>query len=159
MKNITYGEINHNRTPSSVFIHTKTRSVIVEGNITVMRYRNDDIRSIYFLHICAHLDMMMLARDYASCHAATRTLVMIVANNVQQLVDCKKYGFKSYRPLVGPNETQATCIAATTKSRGAHTCYLSNMCGHSTTYSHRYILSRSTRYPGVDSTPGGCAKY
>ena len=28
---------------------------------------------------------MMLARDYASCHAAISTLVMIVANNVHKL--------------------------------------------------------------------------
>ena len=48
-----------------------------------MRYRNDVIRSVLLLHIRANLGMM-LARDYASCHAARSTLIMIVANNVQK---------------------------------------------------------------------------
>ena len=49
-----------------------------------MRYRNDVIRSVLLLHILANLGMM-LARDYASCHAARNTLVMVVANNVHKL--------------------------------------------------------------------------
>jgi len=40
--------------------------------------------AILLLHIRAYLGMM-LARDYASCHAARSTLVMLVANNVQTL--------------------------------------------------------------------------
>ena len=47
-----------------------------------MRYRNDVIRSI-LLHIRTNLGMM-LARDYASCHAARSTLVMLLANNVHK---------------------------------------------------------------------------
>ena len=65
MKNIKYGENKHNRTRSSIFIHTK-------------------IRLVLFLHIHASLGMM-LAQDYASCHRAKSTLVMFVANNVQKL--------------------------------------------------------------------------
>ena len=42
-----------------------------------MRYQNDVIRSV-LLHTRANLDMM-LARDYALCHAARRTKVMLVA--------------------------------------------------------------------------------
>ena len=37
-----------------------------------------------FFHIRANLGIM-LARDYASCHADRSTLVMRVANNVQNL--------------------------------------------------------------------------
>ena len=73
----------HNRTCSSLFMPMKTPSVTIQGNITVMRYRNDVMRSV-LLHIRANLGMM-LARDYARCHAARSTLVMIVANNVYKL--------------------------------------------------------------------------
>ena len=68
----------HNRTCSSLFMPMKTPSVTIQGNITVMRYRNDVMRSV-LLHIRANLGMM-LARDYARS-----TLVMIVANNVYKL--------------------------------------------------------------------------
>jgi len=44
-------ESKHNRTHSSVFIHTN--SVSIQGNITAMRYRNDAIRSVLLLHIDA----------------------------------------------------------------------------------------------------------
>jgi len=49
-----------------------------------MKYQNDVIRSVLFLHIRPNHGMMV-ARDFASCHAARSTLVMIVANNVQKL--------------------------------------------------------------------------
>ena len=65
-------------------LNTKTPSVAVQGNITAMWYRNDVIRSVLLLHIHANLDMM-LAWDYTSRHAARSTLVMLVANHVQQL--------------------------------------------------------------------------
>ena len=83
MKNIKYGKNKHNRTRSSVFMHTKTPSVTIQGNITAMRYRNDVIRSVLLLHVRANLGMM-LARDYTACHAARSTRVMIVANDVQK---------------------------------------------------------------------------
>ena len=130
---IKYGERKHNRTRSSLFIHTKTRSVTIQGNITAMRYRNDVIRSVLLLHIRVNLGMM-LAWDYASCHVARSTLVMYVANNVQKnQMACKRSGFKSNRPLNGPIETQGSWITAATKSQGAYSCYLSDVCGHSTT--------------------------
>jgi len=57
---------------------------------------------------------------------------------------CKKSGFKSYPPLVGPFGTLGSCIAAVTKFQGAHACYLSDVCGHSTT---AYFID--TFYQGV----------
>ena len=74
----------HNRTRSSVFMHTQPPSVTIQGNITATRYRNDVIRSVLLLHIRAKLGMM-LTGDYVSCHAARSTLVMFVANNMQKL--------------------------------------------------------------------------
>ena len=46
---------------------------------------------------------------------------------------CKQFVFKSYRPHVGPIETQGSCTAAVTKSYGAHACYSSDVCDHATT--------------------------
>ena len=83
-KPIKYGENKPNRTRSSVFMHTQSQRVTIQGNITAMRYRNDVIWSVLLLHISANL-RMMLARDYASCHAARSTLVMRVVNNVHKL--------------------------------------------------------------------------
>ena len=79
-KKHVYGENKHNRTCSC----TRKQKLLIQGNITALRYRNDVIRSIHFLHIRANLSMM-LARDYASCHAARSTLVMCLANKVQTL--------------------------------------------------------------------------
>ena len=59
-------------------------SVTIQGNITVVRCRNDVIPSVLLLHIRANLGMM-LAQDYASCHVARNTIVMSAANNVQNL--------------------------------------------------------------------------
>ena len=115
MKNIKYGENKHNRPRSSVFIHTKTPSVAIQGNITAMRYRNDGNRSNLLLHIRANFGMI-LARDYAP----RNTLLMFVPNNVHKISTCKKSGCKSYRPLYGPIETQGSCVAAATKYKGAH---------------------------------------
>ena len=48
-----------------------------------MKYRNDVIRSVLLLHILANHGMM-LAREYTSFRLARSTLVMIVANKVQE---------------------------------------------------------------------------
>jgi len=77
----TCGENKHYRTRSSVFLHTKTASVTVQGNIIAMRNWNDVIRSDLLLHIRSNLGMM-LARDYALWHTARSPLVMLLANNV-----------------------------------------------------------------------------
>ena len=90
-------------------MHTKTPRVTIQGNISAIRYRNDVIRSILLHIIRANSNLgMMLARDYASCHTARSTLVMFVANNVQKLKMQKVW-------------------------MGAHACYSSDECGHSTT--------------------------
>jgi len=39
---------------------------------------------------------MVLVRDYASCHVARNILVMVVANNMQNIRWPKKSEFKSY---------------------------------------------------------------
>ena len=58
------------------------KSITIQWNITGMRYRNDFIQSGFHIH--TNLGMV-LARDYASCYATRSTLVMIVADNVQNL--------------------------------------------------------------------------
>jgi len=60
-------------------MHMKTASVTIAGNINAMRYRTDVILLVLLLHICDNLRMLL-----APCHAARSTLVMVVANNVQQ---------------------------------------------------------------------------
>ena len=54
---------------------------------------------------------------------------------------------------------QGSCTTAATKSQGAHACYSSDVCGHSTQDIHRHIISMNKRYVAVDATPGGCTKY
>ena len=81
---------------------------------------------IFFFIYRANLGIM-LARDYAYCHMARSTIVILVANNVQKLRrPAKSLNFKSYQPLVGPTEMQGSCTAAATKSQGAHACYSSD---------------------------------
>ena len=132
MTNIKYGENKHNRTRSSVFMHTKTPSVTNQGNITAMRYRYDVTRSVLLLHIRANLGMM-LVRNYTLCCVARSTLVMLVANDVQKRRWPAKSEFKFRQPLVGPIETQGSCTVPATKSQGAHARYSSHVCGYSTT--------------------------
>ena len=143
---------------SNVLMHTKTPNVTIQWNIPEMRYRNDVIRSVLFLHIRVNLGMM-LARDCASCHADRSTLVMRVANNVQKLrLPEKRSGFKSYWPLVGPIEKQGSCTTAATKSQGARVIY--QMCAAiPQQYIHRHISSISIWKLVVDATAGGCTQY
>ena len=140
-KNIKYGENKHNRT------RTKLRCFL---------YRNDVIPSVLLLHIRANLSMM-LAWDYASCHVARSTLVMLVANIVRQL-KWPAIFFKSYWPLVGPIETPSSCIAASTKSQG-RVLFIRCVRPIPQQYTHRHILSMNIRYLAVDATPGGLLKW
>ena len=94
-KHNKYAENQHKRTRSIVFIHTKSPSITIQGNVTAMRYLNDVIRSVLLLHIRTNLGMM-LARNYASCQTARITLAMLVANNMQKLKWPANTGFKSY---------------------------------------------------------------
>ena len=59
---------------AQVFSCTRKKTIIIQGNLTAIKYRNDVIRSV-LLRIRANI-CMMLARDYASCHVARNTLVM-----------------------------------------------------------------------------------
>ena len=78
---------------------------------------------------------MMLAQDYASCHVARSTVTYNACSKqrAKTQMACKSLKFQSYQPHVGLTEMQGSCTAATTKSQGAHPCYSSEVCGHSTT--------------------------
>ena len=145
------------RALESVFMHTKTPSATIQGNITAIRYRNDVIRSVLLLHIRASLGMM-LARDYASCHAARSTLIMIVANNVQNL----RWPAKSLNlNLIDHCLDLLKCNVRSQplqQNLGELTRVINQMVAV-IPYIYRHMLSMSTRYLAVDATPGGCTKY
>ena len=151
MKNIKYGKNKHNRTHSSVFMHTKSPSVTIQGIITAMRYRNDVIQSVLLLHIRANLGMM-LAQDYASCHVARNTLVMFVTNNEQNL----RWPAQS----MDLNPIDHLLDLLKSKVHAQLMRVIHQMCAAiPQQYIYRHILSISTRYLAVDATPGGCTKY
>ena len=123
-----------------------------------MRYRNDVIRSVLFLLIRANLGMM-LTRDYASCHADRNTLVIIVANNVQQLRwPAKSLDLNPIGHLL--DQLQRKVRAKPLQINISElTCVIHQMCAAiPQQYIHRHIFSMSTRYLAVDATPGGCTK-
>ena len=138
-------------------MHTQTPSATIQGNITAMRYRNDVIRSVLLLHIRANLGMM-LARDYASCHAARSTLIMIVANNVQNL----RWPAKSLNlNIIDHCLDLLKCNVRSQplqQNLGELTRVINQMVAV-IPYIYRHMLSMSTRYLAVDATPGGCTKY
>ena len=121
-----------------------------------MRYRNDVIRSVLFLPIRANLGMM-LTREYASCHADRNTLVMRVANNVHNL----RWPAKSLD--LNPIDHVLDQLQRNVRAKPLQiniselTCVIHQMCA---AIPQQYIhsLSMSTRYRGVDATPGGCTK-
>ena len=117
---------------SSVFMHMKTPSVTIQGNITAMKYRNDVIQLVLLTNISDNLGMM-LARNYESCHAGKRTLVMLEANNMQLRWPAKSLDLNPINHLLDLFETQGSCTVAATKSQGTQPCYSSDVCGHSTT--------------------------
>ena len=110
-----------------------------------MRYRNDVIRSV-LLHVRANLSKM-LARDYSSCHATRSTLVILVANNVHKLrwpaksldINLIDHVLDLLKRKVRAKPLQLT------RSQGAHACYSSGVCGHSTTvYSQTHFINEHT---------------
>ena len=123
MKNIKYSENKHNRTRPSLSFTRKLQMVNSRKHNCdeVSKWRHSVGSSSYPYHWCWH--------GIKHHDAARSTLVLLVAINVQT----KLKWFKSYRPLVGPIDTHGSCTAAETKSEGAHSCYSSAMCGHSTT--------------------------
>ena len=116
-----------------------------------MRYRNDVIQSV-LLHIRANFGMM-LTRDYASCHAARSTLVMLLANNVQKL----RWPAKclDLNPIERKFWAQPLQLNLRELTRVIHQMYSAIP----QQYIHWHILSMSTRYLAVDATPGGSTKY
>ena len=145
------------RARESVFMHKKSPTVIILGNITSMRYRNDVIRSVLLLHIRANLGMM-LAWDYASCNAAKSTLVMIVTNNVHKL----RWPAKSLD--LNPIDHLLDLLKGKVRAQPLQlnlTRIVHMMCtAIPQQYIHRHMLSMSTRYRVVDATfIGGCTKY
>ena len=158
-KNIKCGENKHNRPRSSLFIHTKTPSVTIQGNITAMRYRNAVILSVLLLHIRANLGMM-LARDYASCHMARNTIVMLVANNMKNLRwPAKRLDLKPIDRLLDLLKRKVYAQPLQLNLREL-TRVIHQMCAAiPQQYICRHILSMNTRYLAVVATPGGCTKY
>ena len=71
-------------------------------------------------------------------HGQKPTSNVISKQRVKTQMACKTSGFKAYRPLVRPIETQSLCTTAATQSKGSHPCYSSDVCGHSTTV-HVYV--------------------
>ena len=86
----------HLQTGTNKAHHTRTRTflkrfhahtkivVCIQGNMNAMWHPNDVVRSILLPHIRFNRDMM-LAKDNTPCHAARRTLVMLVTNKRRTL--------------------------------------------------------------------------
>ena len=125
----------------------------------ILKYRNDVIRSVLFLHICANLDMMF-ARDYASCHAARSTLAMSVANNVHNLRwPAKSLYLNPIDHLLDllQRKVRAQSLQLNLRKLTRVTHQMGAANPHH--YIHRRILSISIQYLAVYVTPGGCKKY
>ena len=123
-----------------------------------MRYRNDVIRAVLLIRIHANLGMM-LTREYASCHVARSTLVMLVANNVQTLrwpaqsLDLDPLDL-SMDLLKGNVRVQALQLNLRELTCVIHQMYAAIP----QQYILRHIVSMRTRYLAVDATPGGCTR-
>ena len=109
-------------------------------------------QSVLLLHIRANLGIM-LARDYASCHVARITLVMLVANNVQQLrwpaqslnLDPIDHLLDLLKPKV--------CSQLLQLNLRELTCVIPQMCAAiPLQYIYRHMLSMSTRFLAIDAT-------
>jgi len=143
MKNIKYVEYKHNRTRSSLFMHTKFQ---VKRN-------------------CDEISKVGSSSSYScentSCHVARSTLVMLVANNVQTLrwpaisLDLNPYIDNSMDLLKGKVRAQRLRL-----NLREFTHVIPRMCAAiPQQYVHRHMLTMSTRFLAVDMTPGLCRKY
>ena len=158
-KTITMAKISITERAQAFPCTRKLPSVTIQGNITAMRYRNDVIRWVLLLHIRANL-RIMLARNFASCHVARNTLVMLEANNVPNL------RWPAISLDLNPIDHLLDLLKRKVRAQPMElnlrefTLVIHRMCAaiqHQ--YIHRHILSMSTRYLAVDATPGGCTKY
>ena len=64
----------------SVFMHTNTLGVTIQGNITAMRYRNDVIWSVLLLHSRAILGMMTPGNHRDNCSIKYNVFVQYELN-------------------------------------------------------------------------------
>ena len=135
-------------------MHTETLSVTIQGNITVVRCRNDVIQSVLLLHIRANLGMM-LAREYASCHPARSALVMVVVNNLHKFRWlAKSLNLNPINHLLGLLK-RAQLLQWNLREL---TRVIRQMCAViPQQYIHRHMLSIRTRFT-VDAISGGCSK-
>ena len=100
---------------------------------------------------------MMLARDYASCHAARSTLVMSVANNMQTLRwPAKGLDLNPSDHLLDVLKCKVHAQPLKLNLRELMRVIHQMCAAISHHYIHRHILSMSTRYLAIDATPGGC---
>ena len=139
---IKYGENKHNRTRSSVTI---------QGNITVISYRNDVIWLVLFLHIRDNLGIWCL-------HAARSTLVTNNMHTLRWLA--KRLDLNPIDHLLDllKRKVHAQLLQLTLREL---THVFHQICAAILQqYNHSHILlSKSTRYLTVDATPGECTKY
>ena len=103
---------------------------------------------------------MMLARDYASCHATRSILVMLVAKNVHTLRwPENSLNLNPIDHLLDLLKRRVRTLRLQLNLRKL-TRVIHQMCAViSQQYIHRHILSISIRLLAVDATPGGCTKY
>ena len=121
-----------------------------------MRYRNYVIRSVLLLHIRANVGMM-LARYYASCHAARSTLVMIVSNNMQKLRwPAKGLDLNPIDHLLDLLKRKVRAQPLQLNLRELTRVIHQMSAAIPQQYIYRHICSMSTWY---NATPGGCTKY
>mgnify|MGYP000019397671 CR=1 FL=1 len=116
-------------------------------------------QSVLLLHIRANLGIM-LARDYASCHVARITLVMLVANNVQQLRwPAQSLDLDPIDHLLDLLKRKV-CAQLLQLNLRELTCVIPQMCAAiPQQYIYRHMLSMSIRFLAIDATPGGCTNY
>ena len=160
MKNNNYGETKHNRTRSWKSVHaheSSTRNHSRKHNCDEVS--SDVIRWVLLLHIGAN-PRIMLARNFASCHVARNTLVMLEANNVPNL------RWPAISLDLNPIDHLLDLLKRKVRAQPMElnlrefTLVIHRMCAaiqHQ--YIHRHILSMSARCLVVDATPGGCTKY
>ena len=103
---------------------------------------------------------MMLVWDYTTCHVARRTIVMPVANNVQNLRwPANSLDLNPIDHLLEILKRKVRAQPLQLNLRELTSVFYQMCTAFPHQYIHRHILSMSTRYIAVEATPGGCTKY
>ena len=98
--------------------------------------------------------------NYASCHAARSTLVMLVTNNVHKLRwPAKSLDLNPIDHLLDLLKGKVRAQPLQLKFRELTRVIYHMWAAIPQQYIHRHILSKNTRYLAVDATSGGCTKY